>query len=59
MKIKEVDDRAEAQPIDDIADGPANDEADRDGEKGGANPTEPNGKGDDDQTAARPRRSAN
>src|SRR5437879_355334 len=41
MKIKKVDDRAETQPIDDIADRAADDEADRGGQKARANPAEP------------------
>src|SRR5712692_7467972 len=48
MKIKEVDDRAETQPIDDIADRAADDEADRDGKKTCANPPEPGDQDEDD-----------
>src|SRR5229473_3922276 len=49
MKIKKVDDRAETQPIDDIADRAADDEADRGGEKGRANPAEPDDQDEDDR----------
>src|ERR1700680_2454246 len=49
MKIKEVDDRAKAQPIDDIADRAADNEADRDSEKIRANPAEPENQRGDDQ----------
>src|SRR6266852_2194784 len=48
MKIKEVDDRAETQPIDEIADRTADDEADRDGKKTCANPPEPGDQDEDD-----------
>src|ERR1700737_3870764 len=49
MKIKEVDARAKAQPIDDIADRAADDQADRDREKIRANPAEPENQDGDDQ----------
>src|SRR5713101_5919855 len=49
MKIKEVDDRPKAQPIDDIADRAADDEADRQRQKGRANPAQPDQEDDDDQ----------
>ena len=33
MKIEKIDDRAKAQPVDDVADRAADDQPDRDGEK--------------------------
>src|SRR4029453_11241444 len=48
MKIKKIDDRAEAQPVDDIADRAADDQADRDGQKGRAHPVEPDDQSEDD-----------
>src|SRR5712692_9888213 len=49
MKIKKVDDRAETQPIDDIADRTADDEADRGAKKACANPAEPDDQDEDDR----------
>src|SRR5438067_2494582 len=41
VKIKKIDNRAEAQPVDDIADRAADDEPDRDRQKGRAHPEQP------------------
>src|SRR6266496_989198 len=49
MKIKKIDDRAKPQPIDDVADRAADDEADRDRQKARVHSTQPEDQDEDDQ----------
>src|SRR5260370_33925987 len=48
MKIKKVYNRAKTQPVDNIAGRAADDQADRDGKEGGADPLQPENQDDDD-----------
>src|SRR5690349_25036126 len=49
MKIKKIDNRAEAQAVDDVADRAADDQADRDGEKDRTHPIKPDHQNEHDE----------